>query len=118
MYENGPSVIVVSFSETMILEKFRVCCMVWDLKLNASYKIEPVHGGEKLISQCRRQGIKYIVILKPGLYQTDRLKIKNVRKNKEEELTMSGLWTFLRSELRHKPKKETFGVHGGGEHHE
>jgi hypothetical protein len=39
MFENGPSVVVISFSETMILEKFRVCCLIWDLKLNASYKI-------------------------------------------------------------------------------
>ena len=52
-------------------------------------------------------GIQYIVILKPGLYQSDRLKIKSVKKNKEEELTMAGLWSFLRSKLRHKPKKET-----------
>ena len=106
LYENGPSVLIVSMSEPMVLEKFRVCCLVWDLKLYASYKIQPIHGGEKLINECRQRNIKYMIILKPGLYQSDRLKIRCVKKNKEEELTMSGLWNFLRLESRHKPRKE------------
>ena len=30
---NGPSVMVVSYAESLVLEKFKVCCLVWNLQL-------------------------------------------------------------------------------------
>jgi histidyl-tRNA synthetase len=88
---NGPSVLIISLSETMINEKFRVCSSLWSMSINVIYKIPPQPADDKLTKECLSLNIKYIVILKPGLYQTDRLRVKNVRKNKEEELTMAGL---------------------------
>ena len=38
---NGPSVLVVSLSETMINEKFRLCSVLWNLSINVIYKIPP-----------------------------------------------------------------------------
>lgn len=35
---NGPDIMVVSFSESMILEKFKICCMIWDLQLRVIFK--------------------------------------------------------------------------------
>lgn len=34
---NGPDVLVVSFSENMLLEKFRVCSLVWELQLTVIF---------------------------------------------------------------------------------
>lgn len=103
---NGPSVLVISLSETMINEKFRLCSALWSLSINVIYKIPPQPADDKLTKECQSLSIKYIVILKPGLYQTDRLRVRYVKKNKEEELTMSGLYNFLKGEVKYRPKSD------------
>lgn len=51
------------------------------------------------MTECKQKGIKYVVILKPGLFQnSEKLKVKCVKRNKEEEIEISGLYDYLKAE--------------------
>ena len=78
----------------------------FDFRLNLKVfcKIQPILAGEKLISQCKKHGVKYMIKLKPGIFHKDGedwICLKSVWNNREVAMPLLDLQVQLKQESGH-----------------
>ncbi|KAM0786774.1 hypothetical protein ACM66B_002209 [Microbotryomycetes sp. NB124-2] len=101
-------VYVVSFVSTLIDLRLEIVKDLWKAGIKADLMYDDDFlslSPEQLVSACRREGIMWIVIVKPTTAGTGRnaietIKIKSVLRGYEEEVPRSELAMWLAKEMR------------------
>jgi len=80
---NGTSVMVASYGqELMLLEKYRLACEFWKNNIKTQVIIPPVAQGNRF-DDLKRDGIQFVVIVKP--WQKDSFQLRSLKTGKTHE---------------------------------
>ncbi|EAL68916.1 hypothetical protein DDB_G0276829 [Dictyostelium discoideum AX4] len=100
-FQSHIEVFVCSLGSSLLGEKLQVASQLWSAGIKADYSQTDYYSSEDIYSNCRENGIPWVVILREKAFQIGKLKVKQIETRQERTVARKDLVDFFLKSRKH-----------------